>query len=228
MTGLFLKNYIENDEGIPFKAEKGKTSRFEPAVQPASFSIDGKWDIFFINKSDTSHNVGIFTTENQIVTGSVLTNSGDLRFLEGIAVEDGIRLSAFSGLSPYLIEIRFPDNNTLEGEFYTAKSKTKLTGVCNDKATLNDAYHPTEMKPGFDRLHFQLPDMEGNLVSLNDERYRGKVVIVSIPGSWCPNCIDEAKFLAPWYKENKDRGVEIPGLAFERKACFDYANLSSM
>lgn len=34
-------------------------------------------------------------------------------------------------------------------------------------------------------------------------------------GSWCPNCMDETNFLAPWYKKNKERGVEIVGLAFE-------------
>jgi thiol-disulfide isomerase/thioredoxin len=223
MTGLFLKNYVENDKGIPFKAERGKTSRFEPVVQPASFSIDGKWDVFFIEEADTSHNVGIFTTENQMVTGSILTNSGDLRFLEGIVTENGVKLSAFSGLSPYLIEIRFLDNDTFEGEFYTARSKTKLTGVRNDNATLADAYSLAKMKPGFDHLHFQLPDMDGKLVSPGDDRYKGKVVIVSILGSWCPNCMDEAKFLAPWYKENKNRGVEILGLAFERKDDFDYS-----
>jgi peroxiredoxin len=223
MEGRFFKNYIENDEGIPFKALRGKTSRFEPVARPASIPVDGKWDVHFIGKSDTSHNVGIFTTENQIVTGSILTNSGDLRFLEGIVTEDGFKLSAFSGLSPYLIEIRFLGKDTFEGEFYTAKSKTKLTGVRNDKAALVDAYSLAKMKTGFDRLHFQLPDMNGKPVSLNDDRYKGKVVIISILGSWCPNCIDEAKFLAPWYKENKDRGVEIIGLAFERKDDFNYA-----
>jgi peroxiredoxin len=223
MTGLFLKNYIENDEGIPFKAKRGETSRFEPDARPASFSIDGKWDIFFAGQSDTIHNVGIFTTEKQIVTGSVLTGSGDLRFLEGIVAGESVKLSAFSGLNPYLFEIRFRDENTFEGVFYTAKSKTGLTGVRNDKAALDDAYSLTRMKPGFDRLHFQLPNRDGELVSLQDERYRGKVVIVSVLGSWCPNCLDEAKFLSPWYKANKDRGVEILGLAFERKDDLEYA-----
>jgi thiol-disulfide isomerase/thioredoxin len=54
-------------------------------------------------------------------------------------------------------------------------------------------------------------------VSLTDEKYRGKVVVVSILGSWCPNCLDEMSFLSPWYKANKERGVEVVGLAFERK-----------
>ncbi|MDR0733829.1 MAG: TlpA family protein disulfide reductase [Dysgonamonadaceae bacterium] len=223
MEGWFFKNYIENDEGILFRAKRGEATRFEPVAQTTSISIDGKWDISFIETSDTSRNVGIFTTENLIVTGSVLTHSGDLRFLEGIVTEDGVKLSAFSGLSPYLIEIRFLDENTFQGEFYTAKGITKLSGTRNDKAALDEAYSRTAMKPGFDRLHFRLPNMDGKLVSLDDELYKGKVVIVSILGSWCPNCLDEARFLAPWYKENNERGVEILGLAFERKADLNYA-----
>jgi len=223
MEGRFFKNYIDNDAGISFRAERGKTSRFEPVARPASIPIDGKWDVLFINELDTSHNVGIFTSANQIVTGSILTNSGDLRFLEGIVTEDGVKLSAFSGLSPYLIEMSFLDKGRFEGEFYTAKSKTKITGVRNDKAALADAYSLVKMKAGFDRLHFQLLNLDGKPVSLSDDQYKDKVVIVSILGSWCPNCMDEAKFLSPWYKENKNRGVEILGLAFERKDDFDYA-----
>ena len=43
-------------------------------------------------------------------------------------------------------------------------------------------------------------------------------------GSWCPNCIDEMAFLAPWNEKNKERGVEIIALAFERKNTLEYAS----
>jgi peroxiredoxin len=96
-------------------------------------------------------------------------------------------------------------------------------GRRNDRATLADAYSLTGLKRGFDRLGFNLPAADGQIVSLDDERYKGKVVIVSILGTWCPNCLDEASYLAQWYRENKERGVEIVGLAFERKNAADYA-----
>jgi hypothetical protein len=35
--------------------------------------------------------------------------------------------------------------------------------------------------------------------------------------------MDETKFLAPWYEKNKDRGVEIIGLAYEKKEDLAYA-----
>jgi hypothetical protein len=36
--------------------------------------------------------------------------------------------------------------------------------------------------------------------------------------------MDETKFLKQWYDNNKDRGVEIIGLAYERKPDFTYAS----
>jgi peroxiredoxin len=39
---------------------------------------------------------------------------------------------------------------------------------------------------------------------------------LQILGTWCPNCMDESKFLAPWYQKNKERGVEVLGLSFEK------------
>jgi thiol-disulfide isomerase/thioredoxin len=70
--------------------------------------------------------------------------------------------------------------------------------------------------------------LDGKPVSLKDEKYQNKVVILQIFGTWCPNCMDETKFYAQWYDKNKDKGVEIIGLAYENqkngKADFDYAS----
>ena len=52
-------------------------------------------------------------------------------------------------------------------------------------------------------------------MSLADDRFRGKVVLVNIFGSWCPNCNDKAPVLAGWYQRFRDQGLEIVGLAYE-------------
>lgn len=224
IEGKFIKNYIENDPGVPFHATFGVKERFSPSGSIPDTSVDGKWDMLFISeKGDTTRNVGVFKSENNIVTGSILTNSGDLRFLEGVYTESGVDLSAFGGLSPYLIELRFSDESSFEGKFYTTRGVTEIVGIRNDYAELADPYSLAQLKPGFNSLGFNLPNLDGQNVSLDDERYRGKVVVVSILGSWCPNCLDEMEFLAPWYGENRERGVEIIGIAFERKDDFDYA-----
>ena len=227
IDGRFIKNYIEADPGVPFRATYGVDNRFQPVEQPASQQIDGKWDVLFIGEQgDTTHNVGIFKTNNNIVTGSILTLTGDLRYLEGAYTENGVQLSAFSGLSPYYFEFDFTGEDSFEGKFYTTRGTTNIIGTKNDAAELADPYSLAGLKEGYETLSFELPDLNGNIVSLKDEKYQNKVVIVSILGSWCPNCLDEMAFLAPWYEENKDRGVEVIGIAFERKDDFDYAKRS--
>ncbi len=56
------------------------------------------------------------------------------------------------------------------------------------------------------------------MVSSSDERFQGKVVLVNVSGSWCPNCHDEAPFLASLYREYRDRGLEVVSLSFEEAA----------
>jgi thiol-disulfide isomerase/thioredoxin len=246
LEGRFVKNYIENDSGVPFRAVYGTAHRFEPIEKVPNHRIDGKWNVLFINdEGDTTRNVGIFQTveaatvrgaaaaspapasgtaaSELIVTGSILTSYGDLRFLEGSYTENGVQLSAFAGLSPYLLEFTFEGADAFTGIFYTTRGKTRLIATRNDQAGLADPYSLTKLKPGKETLSFSLPNLEGKTLSINDERYRGKVVIISILGSWCPNCLDEMEFLSPWYKANRSRGVEIIGLAFERKDDFAYA-----
>ena len=81
----------------------------------------------------------------------------------------------------------------------------------------------TFLKEGYDKIDFTFPDVSGNPVKPSDDKFKDKVLILQIFGTWCPNCMDETKFLSKWYNENKERGVEILGLAYERKPDFVYA-----
>ena len=66
------------------------------------------------------------------------------------------------------------------------------------------------------KLTFTLPDVDSIMVSLDDPKFKNKVIVLQIMGSWCPNCLDESRFLAPYYDKNKDRGFEVIGLSFEK------------
>ena len=74
------------------------------------------------------------------------------------------------------------------------------------------------MKDPTEPFKFAFPDINGKMLSNTDERFRGKVVIVSISGSWCPNCHDEAPFLVELYKKYRAKGLEIVALSFEEEA----------
>ena len=80
---------------------------------------------------------------------------------------------------------------------------------------MGDAFQGTFLNPGFDTFEFEFPDPDGATVSLADAKYTGKVVVITIAGSWCPNCNDEARFMAPLHKEYRNQGLEVVALMFE-------------
>jgi len=222
LQGRFIRLGTEKpDTGLIVNAIEGNLPRFTRGGEKPAVSLDGSWDLVFGEVTDAKNYVGSFSQNGMEVTGSVLTPSGDFRFLEGIVQGKSYALSAFGGSTPYLLKGEFNSDSTFTGEFITPRSKTSFSGRRNPKAALPDSYKVTQMKPGFTSLGFSFPNMEGRPVSLQDEHYKGKVVIVTILGSWCPNCLDENAFLAEWYNKNQDRGVEIIGLGFERKPDFE-------
>ncbi|MFD1817009.1 peroxiredoxin family protein [Pseudarcicella hirudinis] len=218
LSGRFKKlNTANPDAGISFKAESGRKYRFFENPVSAEVSLNGKWDVIVGNGPNGGNKtVGVFEQSGSKLTGTILSTTGDYRFFEGTVKGDEFFLSAFSGSSPSLIKGKISGDN-LTGEIIGVRGVTAIKGTRNAEAALPDAYSLTKVKEGT-KFDFSLPDaFSGKLVSLKDEKYKGKAVIVTILGSWCPNCIDEASFLAPWYKANRNRGVEIIGLSFERK-----------
>jgi len=224
MSGRLVKLYSNRPDGrVPFTAQKGVASRFTGTGEPATASLDGRWEIT-LPERDNAKQVGVFTQRSDgYLTGSILTPTGDYRFLEGTVQADRFYLSSFGGMTPYLIRGQFSCENMFTAEFITPAGISSFEGVRNPDASLPDAYTITTLNAGYSSLGFRLPDLNGREVSLDDPKYRGKVVIISLLGSWCPNCLDETAFLAPWYKANHSRGVEIIGLAFERKDDIEYA-----
>ena len=64
-------------------------------------------------------------------------------------------------------------------------------------------------------LQFSAPNLAGETVSNADPLFKGKVTIVAVGGSWCPNCHDEAPFLVELYNRYHAQGLEVVNLSFE-------------
>ncbi len=227
LSGRFVKLASDKaDGGIPFTAGYGNAPRFPESSEKPAISMNGTWDIAIGSGENADKTVGNFEQKGAILNGSILTTTGDYRFLEGAVQGKEFQLSAFGGSTPYLVKGEFTSDSTFKGEFVTPRKATEITGKRNKGAALPDAYTVTYLKEGYTTIDFTFPNLEGEQVALSDSKYKGKVVVVTILGSWCPNCLDENAFLAGWYKENKQRGVEIIGLGFERKNEFESAKKS--
>jgi thiol-disulfide isomerase/thioredoxin len=133
-------------------------------------------------------------------------------------------LSTFDGAHVFLYRAVLAADGTLNGDFWSGNSYHEhFTAKRDPRAALPDPYGLTHMRTGARTLEFDFPDLAGNRVSSKDEQFRGKVVIVALAGSWCPNCHDEAAFLEPIYRDNRGRGLEIVSLMFEHFGDFDRA-----
>lgn len=209
---------------MPFHAVLGETHRFfSEAETPASINVDGRWEVLFVEDDGTeTAAVGEFSQDGHVVKGTFLTPTGDYRFLAGQVQDSVLYLSCFDGGHAFLFKAKLASDGRLHGDFWSGtKWHERWSAVRNADAALPDAYELTYIKDGYDGIEFAFPDVDGNIVSLDDERFQGKVVMLTIAGSWCPNCNDEAKFLAPFYKIKREKGLEIIGLMYEHFKDFE-------
>lgn len=225
MAGRFVKNDTKTPYSVPFRAAHGQSNRFATNPAEATYDFDGSWQVVFDEGDGSTYDaVGVFKQNGNKVNGTFLTETGDYRYLDGQVEGDKLKLSTFDGNHTYLFTATPTSDSTLQGELYSGMSGHETWTARRDaNARLADADSLTFLKEGYDALSFTFPNLQGKPVSLSDSKYKGKVVLVQLMGSWCPNCMDETKFLAPYYDKNKDRGLELIGLGFERSPEFDKA-----
>ncbi len=213
---------------IPFTAEHGKTWRFvEPGKDlAAEGDLNGKWAVLQLDKSaraDKREQVALLEQQGNDLTGVFMTVVGDTRELQGTVQGNRFLLSHFSGPSPRLIKGTIDEDGNIQGAFGSGiYNVVRFEGRKDDNVALPDPYQLTFLKDGQKTIDFTFPDLEGKPVSLDDAKYRGKVVIVEVIGTWCPNCTDQTYFLSPWFTRNQHRGVEAVAVAFEQEDDFGY------
>jgi thiol-disulfide isomerase/thioredoxin len=220
------------EQVIPFKAQlqgkKATTYRFYKEPLTDNADLAGSWDMTLTgDDGKAGAAVAILEQQHDRITGTVMTPTGDHRFLEGQVHGDEAQLSTFAGGLAYLYKVKVNQHGELEGEMWQGlASHSTVKARRDENATLEGKEPNTQLKDETSRFDFTFRDLDGNEVSLHDEKFRNKVVVVTLGGSWCPNCHDEAQFLAPFYEEYQSKGVEIVALMFERHGEFDRAALA--
>ena len=221
LTGTLRK---QDKAGTPLVIiAEHKNYRFK-TDKPATADYSGSYDVVFTSPNGKEEKtVGLFKQTRNRLTGTFLRVTGDSRYLEGVVEGNQFQLSSFIGSSASYYKGTFEADSAIKGEVLGARGSQPFTGTKNKDAALPDPYKLTYLKKGYKTLDFSFPDLNGKKISLKDEKYKNKVVVLTITGSWCPNCVDEATFMAPWYKKNRNRGVEIIALHYERSTEPGYA-----
>jgi thiol-disulfide isomerase/thioredoxin len=155
------------------------------------------------------------------VSAVILRIDGDTGTLTGTYRGGRFALSHFSGARPLRLELTPGTGGTLAVVQNTDEPLTALRAEQADAKGLPKPSDPTRftsVKDPTEPFRFSFPDLDGKIVSNIDAKFAGKVVIVAIGGSWCPNCHDETPFLVELYKKYKKQGLEIVELSFEEEA----------
>jgi len=210
LTGFHWNVGNRGPRTIPFRALRGVW----PA-RPPSPALVGRWDAVFRPTERPSPRVLDLRATERGLEGTIVSNSGDYGMFWGGAVQDSFAMAHYDGSFIYLLAGRL-DGDTLRGVFHAGlTSQTPFVAVRSTGRP--HLVPPTEVVRADTSgpFVFAFPSVDGEIVSSDDARFRGKVVIVEIFGTWCPTCHDSAPLMAELYERYRDRGLEIVGLAYE-------------
>lgn len=217
LTGVWVNHARKNKNIVPFKAVYNESRRFLfPPTKPLELQERYKV-VFEPGTKDEYLSVGMFAVKSGIANGTFTTETGDYRYLEGYSAYGKFMVSCFDGAHAFLFTARKSNDSLLNGHFYSGISgHENWFAITDDKFELRNPDSLTHLKPGFTKVDFSFKNTEGKNVSLSDAKFKNKVVLIQLMGTWCPNCMDETKFLAPFYDTYNKKGLEIVALAFER------------
>lgn len=192
-----------------------------PAAPPEGVKFarfDGAWRIQTDAEKGVREMDGRFRQSADQVTGTIQRVDGDFGTLAGTVRGSRLTLSHFDGIRATLLEAELAPDGTMKGRL---DGKTGFRGVRMDQAKAAGIPEPPDptryvaVKNPAEPFAFRFQDLDGEWVSLDSERFRGKAVIATIMGSWCPNCHDEAEFLMDLYRRYRGQGLEIVAFGFE-------------
>jgi thiol-disulfide isomerase/thioredoxin len=225
LQGVFSRQWGKKTLKRDLRAQRAKKqpeATTNTAVSAPS-AIDGDW-IMRVGEGEKQRLWrAAFKQQGAEVRGTIMPVSGDWGQMTGTFENNQLKLNRFDGINCRIFRATLTPQGALEGivdlglfdpvrkvvaERLTAKNKALA-------ASLPDPHTYTRMKNPTEPFKFSFPDLDGKTVSFNDERFKNKVVVITITGSWCPNCHDEAPLLQEFYERYKEQGLEVVALAFE-------------
>ncbi len=204
------------DHRIAFTASAGAAARFPGAAEPAA-DVTGQWHAVFSPGTDAAYDaLGLFKQLGPSLAGTFATETGDYRFLDGAMAGDSLKLSCFDGTHAFLFKAQLR-NDSLVGRFWSGTHwEEPWAAVRDGDYRLRHPDSLTFLKEGHAMVDFRFPSIDGGVVSPLDARFRGKVLLVQVMGSWCPNCVDESVVLQELLAAHGQKGLEVIAVAFEK------------
>jgi peroxiredoxin len=211
------------EQSVAFAAKHGVDYRFFATPASDNADVAGRWNVSFIDDDGrATPAVADFRQSHDQVTGTVVTAAGDQGYLAGQVSGEDFFLSSFTGGEAHLYKARVDSDGNIEGEYWSGNEHSRWHAKRDAEAELDQsAYLPKLTGNGI--FNFTFPNLDRVPVSLADMRFQGKVVLVTVAGTWSGGSHEEAAALASLYEQYRGRGLEVISLMFERSHDFDKA-----
>lgn len=218
LDGGVLRGTVGN---LPFEAKRAVAKKTSAAKAP---DIDGVWEIpFDSNKGEKAWRL-VVDQKQANVDATIYRIDGDTGTISGGFDGKAFNLSRFSGERANGLTITPQADGSLALVLISPSDRREFKAMRPAAARAagyeapTDSTRHTSVKDPSEVFAFSGVDLEGRPMSNTDAKFKGKVIVLNIMGSWCPNCHDEAPFLAELDKKYRDKGLEVVALDFEDAA----------
>jgi peroxiredoxin len=216
--GQLKGKYVTRRSNTKLLVKEVVAKRAAPVMENAKpISIAGRWTIK--SNDNDPKNVWAITIRQKgsEINGAIERLDGDSGTLTGTITGNRIVMSHFSGIRPAVLTGELMPDHSIKILY---NEKLQMTALPAEAARASgvapiDPTQYTRVKNPDQPFPFSFPDVTGKIVSNTDPEFHGKAMLVSITGSWCPNCNDDAPFLDTLYRKYKGQGLEVIGLSFE-------------
>jgi thiol-disulfide isomerase/thioredoxin len=215
LTGAYRNVGNRGPRVIPFRASRGRWQ-----ASRGSRRLIGRWDATWVGDFGTSPRVIELRDGTAGLEGTIISNTGDYGHFAGQVKGDTFSLAHFDGSYVYLLTGALSGGggtpDTLRGLFHAGlRTQTPWIAVRSTGAPHLRELTENTQADTTEPFRFAFPDLDGRLVTERDPRFKNKVVMVDVFGTWCPTCHDAAPELVRLHRKYRKRGLEIVGLAYE-------------
>lgn len=218
LAGTFTRAIPTGKVEAPFRATRNAPA--PPRPPRGSLVLTGDWGVEMGEGEKASRLLGTFRQDGGQATGTLLGSTGDYGPMHGTWDGKALVLTVFDGVFIYRLDATVGEGGSLSGIF-RARSGVPTPW----KARRLDAAGAATWLPGGGsivrardpeiRVSFSFPVAPGKAVSLDDPELKDKPVVISISGTWCPNCHDEAPVLEDLYRRYRGKGLAVVSLSYE-------------
>ncbi len=218
LSGTFVRAIPSGKIELPFRATLAAPP--VPRAPKGSPAISGQWGVEMGEGEKSQRLLATFRQDGGRATGTLLGPTGDYGPMHGTWDGKALVLTVFDGVFIYRIDAAADGAGALAGTFRSRSGvptplKARRLDAAGAAAWLPGGGSIVRAKDAGARVAFSYPSAPGKTVSLDDPELKDRPVVVSISGTWCPNCHDEAPVLEELWRKYRGKGLAVVALSYE-------------